>query len=67
MKRRLSLLYVLSTSLLAIASLIYVYAKPPPSMKLDKDGIAHLSSPVINPDTGESVDLRILVRHYKGD
>ncbi len=67
MKRRLAHLYVLATALITLASLAYVYAKPPASMKVNRDGVTHLSPPVINPDTGESVELSALVRHYRGD
>lgn len=49
-----------------LAGLAYVFAFPPPSMRVTRDGVPHHAPPVINPATGEAVDLGTLVRHYKG-
>lgn len=50
----------------SLACLAYVFASPPPSLKLTRDGVPHFSPPVVNPATGEAVELGALVRHYKG-
>ncbi len=49
-----------------LVGLIFVYVKPPPSMKLTRDGVPHLSPPVVHPATGEAISLERLVQHFKG-
>lgn len=66
MGRLVMRLYSGGVMLAALASLIFVYAVPPPSMKRDRDGIPHLTPPVINPATGEAVPMGTLVKHYQG-
>ncbi len=60
-------LYVLVVSVVSIAGLIYVYAKPPQSMLVDRDGVAHFTPSVIHSETGEPVALGDLMRHFRGD
>ncbi|OED42778.1 hypothetical protein AB833_05435 [Chromatiales bacterium (ex Bugula neritina AB1)] len=60
-------LYVLIVSLISIAGLVYVYVKPPPSMLLDRDGVAHFTPSVVHIETGEPVALGELIRHFRGD
>lgn len=67
MKHRLNQLYIASVAIVTVATLVYVYVKPLHSMQVDRDGIAHFTPPVINPDTGDAIDLGTLVRHYQGD
>jgi len=59
--------FLIAISVIAVlAGLTFVYVKPPPSMKLTRDGVPHLSPPVTNPVTGEAIPLERLVQHYKG-
>ena len=60
-------LYVLAVTLVSILGLVYVYAKPPPSMLIDRDGVAHFTPPVMHAETGEPVALGRLIRHFQGD
>jgi hypothetical protein len=60
-------LYVLAVTVVSIAGLAYVYIKPPPSMLIDRDGVAHFTPPVMHAETGEPVALGRLIRHFQGD
>jgi len=62
-----ALFYVAAIALLSICGLAYVYAVPPVSMKSDRDGIPHFTPQVINPETGDAIDMGDLVKHYRGD
>lgn len=59
--------YVLSVTAITLGALFYVYIKPPPSMKLDRDGVEHFTPPVLHAETGEPVPLGKLMRHFRGD
>lgn len=59
--------YVLLVSLITVASLIYVYVSPLPSMRVDRDGVAHFTPEVLHAETGEPVPLGDLMKHFRGD
>ena len=59
--------YVAAVAIISIAGLYYVYLKPPPSMQVDRDGVAHFTPPVMHAETGEPVPLGNLMRHFTGD
>ena len=44
-----------------------VYAHPPQSMKVTRDGVPYFTPPVIDPGTGTQVSVETLIRHYKGE
>jgi hypothetical protein len=67
MKNKAGTIYVAVISAVSLIALIYVYTVPMNSMLVDGDGVPHLTPPVINPDTGDSVSLGRLIRHYRGD
>ncbi|PLX37628.1 MAG: hypothetical protein C0606_04905 [Hyphomicrobiales bacterium] len=52
--------------LITFAGLVYVYAFPPASMRVDRDGQPHFQPQVLNPETGEGVPLGDLIKHFKG-
>ena len=52
---------------LSIATLVYVFIVPMPSMYTSRDGIPHFTPDVINPLTGETIRIKRLVKHYKGE
>lgn len=56
-----------AVALVSIASLVYVFMFPPPSMRVTREGVPHFTPPVVNPATGRPIDVRDLVRHYRGD
>lgn len=57
---------VAAVMLISLGSLVYVYAFPPPSMRVSRDGVPHFTPPTIHPETGEVLDVNRLVRHFKG-
>ena len=67
MGRWLTLGFVGVVSLTTVVSLVYIYALPPASMKHDRNGVAHFTPAVLNPETGEPLDMSELVRHFMGD
>ena len=59
--------YVAVVTAICVASLVYVYAFPPPSMFASRDGVPHFTPAVAHPETGEPIELGTLIRHYRGD
>lgn len=53
-------------ALLSIGALAYVYVFPPPSMRVSRDGVPYFTPPTVNPETGETLTIDRLVRHFKG-
>ena len=54
----------LAVTVLGLAAMLIA---PPASTRVDRNGVPHFTPKVINPATAESVDLDVLVRHYRGD
>ena len=65
--KKLATLYVVVVSLVSLGVIVYTSVADMPSMQVSKDGLPHMSPPVINPDTGEKIDLGVLVRNFTGD
>ncbi len=59
--------YSILIGIISAVALVYVYAFPPESMQVSRNGVPHFTPPIVNPDTGESMDLDELIRHYRGD
>ena len=55
------------TFALSMATLIYVFIFPMPSMETSRDGIPHFTPDVIDPLTGKTLEIKMLVKHYKGE
>lgn len=64
---KFALFYVTTITILSLFGLAYVYAVPPVSMKTDRNGVPHFTPQVINPETGDAIDMGDLVKHYRGD
>ena len=60
------MLFVGLVAAASFAGLAYVTAKPPPSMRADRDGVPYFTPPVLDPVSGRPVAMSALVRHYKG-
>ena len=50
-----------------VGGLAWLLIFPPPSMRLDRDGVPHFTPEVEHPITGEGVSVNTLIRHYRGD
>ena len=59
--------FVIVVCVLSVATLFYVFIVPMPSMHTSRDGIPHFTPNVINPVTGETIRIKILVQHFKGE
>lgn len=64
--RLLMRLFVVLSAAAVAAGLAWVYAVPPQSLRVTRDGVPHLAPPVAHPVTGEAIPLERLVQHYKG-
>ncbi len=60
-------IYSILIGLVSLGVLVYVYAFPPESMQVSREGVPHFTPNVVHPETGEPIDINDLVRHYKGD
>ena len=52
---------------ITLVSLLYPFVYRPEYLTKTRDGTPFFTPPVINPDTGEGIELDALIRHYKGD
>ena len=59
--------YMLIVATISVVALVYVYAFPPSSMFATRYGVPHFTPKVMHPETGKSVSVNELVRHYRGD
>jgi hypothetical protein len=50
-----------------VAGLAWMFIAPPPSMRVDRDGLPHFTPMVEHPISGEAVSMGELIRHYRGD
>lgn len=67
MLERLTQIYVAVVALVSVAGLIYIYAWRPDSMFKTREGVAYFTPKVADPETGKPLNLRDLIRHYRGD
>lgn len=69
MSRDYLLMLTLSLAVLglSIASLAYIAVVQPDYLRADRDGVPFYTPQVINPETGEPVEMGELIRHYKGE
>lgn len=63
------IMLILSLAVLgiSIASLAYIAVVQPDYLRADRDGVPFYTPQVINPETGEPVEMGELIRHYKGE
>ena len=47
--------------------LSYILLAKPVYLKADRDGVPYYTPQVIHPETGDSVSLGELIRHFKGE
>jgi len=64
--RLLMRVFIAASVVAVVGGLGYVYVKPPEGMRVTREGVPHLSPPVVHPATGEAIPLERLVQHYKG-
>lgn len=59
--------YAWSALAITLAVLAAMLIAPPASMRVDRDGVPYFTPKVLDPATGQAVDMSVLVRHYRGD
>ena len=62
----LTRVFVTTICALSIVTLFYVFFVPMPSMHRSSEGIPHFTPNVIDPITGETIQIKKLVKHFKG-
>ena len=55
-----------SPQLSLTVALVYVFIYLMPSMYSSREGLPHITTNVIYPLVGDSIDITMLVKHYKG-
>lgn len=60
-------LYGWGALVVTVAGMAWMFIAPPPSLRIDRDGVAHFTPLVEHPITGEAVSMNDLIRHYRGD
>jgi hypothetical protein len=59
--------FVSTIAALCLVVLLYVYAFPPKSSRMSKNGVPFFTPSVTHPETGKALDVNLLVRHFKGE
>jgi hypothetical protein len=52
---------------ITVVGIGWTLISPPPSMRVDRDGVPHFTPQVLHPITDEAVSINELIRHYRGD
>ena len=64
-KQRQLTVFSLIAGVLSLTCIVYVIVERPDYLTKSREGTPFFTPPVINPDTGEAIDLDELIRHYK--
>ena len=56
-----------AVAVMTVGGLGYIFSTQPEYLRADHDGVPYFTPPVKNPVTDEAVDMRTLVRHYRGE
>ena len=58
-------LFAAAVVLVSIASIVHVAIQPLDELARTRQGTPFFTPPVLNPDTGEPIEMDTLVEHYK--
>ena len=58
-------LFAAAVALVSIASVVHVAIQPLDELARTRQGTPFFTPPVLNPDTGEAIEMDTLVEHYK--
>ncbi len=58
-------LFTALTAALSVACLVYILVASPDYLGKTSEGTPFFTPPLINPETGEAIELDELIRHYK--
>lgn len=66
MTRQLQLsLFTVLTAILSVFCLVYILTASPDYLGKTSHGTPFFTPPLINPETGQAIELDELIRHYK--
>ena len=66
MSRQLQLtVFSAVVGLISAAAVVHVLTRPADGFNRSREGTPFFTPPVLNPDTGEAIELDTLIRHYK--
>ena len=58
-------LFAAAVALVSIAAVVHVAIQPLDEVARTRQGMPFFTPPVLNPDTGEPIEMDALVEHYK--
>lgn len=58
-------LFAATVALVSIAAVVHVAIQPLDEVARTRQGTPFFTPPVLNPDTGEAIEMDALVEHYK--
>ena len=67
MFRLAMMIYAWSAMVISIGGIAAMLIVPPPSLRVDRDGVPHFTPRVENSETGAAVSVNDLIRNYRGD
>ena len=56
-----------AVGLISAASMVHVFIQPLDELARSREGTPFFTPPVLNPDTGEAIELDTLIGHYKSE
>ncbi len=60
-------IYAWAALVISLGGIAAMLIAPPPSLRLDRDGVPHFAALVEQPETGAAIRLNDLIRNYRGD
>lgn len=64
--KRLQLtLFSAAVGLVSVLAVAHVFVQPTGDLARSRAGTPFFTPPVLNPDTGEAIELDVLIEHYK--
>ena len=58
-------LFAAAVALVSVAAVVHVANQPLDELARSRQGTPFFTPPVLNPDTGEAIEMDTLVEHYK--
>ena len=59
--------FAVVVALVSVASIVHVAVQPLEELARTRQGTPFFTPPVLNPDTGEAIEMDTLVEHYKSE
>jgi len=53
--------------IMTVVIFFYMFAKTPESLKTSRNGVPFFSPAAIHPESGETLSIETLVKHFKGN